>query len=284
MRRGRDDDYGPGNSLNQGDDANEPGKYARKSNSSKFKPVHHSKLPSMENLRPFKNWSFEKECNLSSLCQNPAPDRPFRGPMPWNGDPFSESALPELSFTGKHGETVPRPSSSSVSKIYSFEPSNMESGALGRDLYSNSKLVGTNRTMTEATSSHGEAAISPVLSAQGSVGTGEKSESKVPSLGSEKVDFQEEKCTKSKDACVDDRDTEFLDDDSNYEKKKKKNCDSIRNETENESLAEKNLETSHYSDHTDKKIGDKTRSANEYKYVITLLLPLPLLLINPFPW
>lgn len=52
--------------------------------------------------------------------------------------------------------------------------------------------------------------------------------------------------------------------DSNHEKK---NCDSFRNETENESLAVKNLVASHDSDHieNDGKIN---------KYVIIILLPL----------
>ncbi|XP_022986826.1 uncharacterized protein LOC111484452 isoform X3 [Cucurbita maxima] len=257
MRRGMDDDSGPGisysaNSIYSRDPHykirdEEQEKYMRKSNSSKLEPVHHSNSPFIEKPPPFKTWSFEKECNLSSSCQSPAANRPFRGSMPWNEYPFAESTLAESSFTNKHVKTVPNSSTRPISKRPSFQPSNVESAALELDLSSNSKFVGTYSRMAETTSSHGEHPISPVLSAQGSVGTDEKSESKVPSLGIGKDDFHEEKSTstRSKKVCVDDTDREWLDD-SNPEKK---TCDSIRNETENKSLAVEYLEASHSSGH-----------------------------------
>ncbi|CAK9314628.1 unnamed protein product [Citrullus colocynthis] len=258
MRRGMDDDgSGPGNSYRVSSiysrdpyhkiEDEEQKKYVRKSNSSKFKPVHHSNSPFMEKPQPLKTWSFENECNFSSPCQSPVAHRPFKGSTPWNEYPCAESSLPESSFTNKHVETVPHPSSSSISKKPSFQPSNIPIAVLERSLCSNSKFVGTHTSLTETTSSLGEDPISPVLSAQGSVGTGEKSESKVPSIGSEKVDFHEDKCTRtrSKKVCVDDSNREWLND-SNHEKK---NCDSFRNETENGSLAVKNLVASHDSDH-----------------------------------
>lgn len=221
MRRGMDDDGpGPGNSYSVNSiysrdpyhkiEDEEQKKYVRKSNSSKFKPVHHSNSPFMEKPQPLKTWSFEKECNFSSPCQSPVAHRPFKGSTPWNEYPCAESSLPESSFTNKHVEIVPHPSSSSISKKPSFQPSNIPTAVLERSLCSNSKFVGTYTSLTETTSSLGEDPISPVLSAQGSVGTGEKSESKVPSIGSEKVDFHEDKCTRtrSKKVCVDDSNRE----------------------------------------------------------------------------
>ncbi|XP_038900745.1 uncharacterized protein LOC120087857 isoform X3 [Benincasa hispida] len=258
MRRGMDDDSGPRNSYSvdriySADPRykvrdKEQKEYVRKSNSTKFKPVHNSNSPFMDKPQPFQTWSFEKECNFSSPCQSPVADRPFRGSMRWNEYPCAEPSLPESSFTNKHVETVPHPSSSST-KRPSFQPSNIATAVLERSLCSNSKFVGTYTSMTETTSSDGEDPISPVLSARGSVGIGEKSESKVPSLGSEKVDFHEDKCTRtrSKKVCVDDTNREWLDD----SKHEKKNCDSIRNKAENESLVVENVEAFHDSDHVE---------------------------------
>ncbi|KGN46768.2 hypothetical protein Csa_020937 [Cucumis sativus] len=255
MRRAMDDDAGPGNSYSVNSiysrdphykiKDEEPKKYVRESNSSKSNPVHHTNSPFMEKPQTFKTWSFEKEFNFSSPCQRPVADCPFRGSMPWNEYPCTESSLPESSFTNKHVETVPRPSSTPISKRPSFHPSNIATAVLECNPCSNSKFVRTYTSMTETTSSHGEDQISPVLSAQGSVGTCEKSGSKAPSLGSEKVDFHEDKCNRIRSkVCVEDTNEDWLDD-SNLERK---NCDSIRNETENESPAVENLEASHDSD------------------------------------
>uniref|UniRef100_A0A1S4E125 Uncharacterized protein n=1 Tax=Cucumis melo TaxID=3656 RepID=A0A1S4E125_CUCME len=267
MGRAMDDDAGPGNSYSVNSfysrdphykiKDEEPKKYVRKSNSSKSKPVHHTNSPFMEKPQPFKTWSFEKECNFSSPSQSPVADCPFRGSMPWNEYPCAESSLPESSFTNKHIETVHRPSSTLISKRPSFHPSNIATAVLERNPCSNSKFVPTYKSMTGTTSSHGEDQISPVLSAQGSVGTGEESESKDPSVGSEKVDFHEDKCNRARSkVCVEDTNEDWLDD-SNLERR---NCDSIGNETENESPEVENLEASHDSDHV--KNGGKTDKFN----------------------
>ncbi|XP_050935222.1 uncharacterized protein LOC103496242 [Cucumis melo] len=267
MGRAMDDDAGPGNSYSVNSiysrdphykiKDEEPKKYVRKSNSSKSKPVHHTNSPFMEKPQPFKTWSFEKECNFSSPCQSPVADCPFRGSMPWNEYPCAESSLPESSFTNKHIETVHLPSSTLISKRPSFHPSNIATAVLERNPCSNSKFVPTYKSMTGTTSSHGEDQISPVLSAQGSVGTGEESESKDPSVGSEKVDFHEDKCNRARSkVCVEDTNEDWLDD-SNLERR---NCDSIGNETENESPEVENLEASHDSDHV--KNGGKTDKFN----------------------
>lgn len=282
MGRAMDDDAGPGNSYSVNSiysrdphykiKDEEPKKYVRKSNSSKSKPVHHTNSPFMEKPQPFKTWSFEKECNFSSPCQSPVADCPFRGSMPWNEYPCAESSLPESSFTNKHIETVHLPSSTLISKRPSFHPSNIATAVLERNPCSNSKFVPTYKSMTGTTSSHGEDQISPVLSAQGSVGTGEESESKDPSVGSEKVDFHEDKCNRARSkVCVEDTNEDWLDD-SNLERR---NCDSIGNETENESPEVENLEASHDSDHV--KNGGKTD-----KYVTTILLPLSFFFIIPW--